>query len=88
MTAPAGRIAAMRIGYNTNGLAHHDLFDAVTLLADLGYVSVAITLDHGALNPLYPRLGEQIERMRCLLVERNLRSVVETGARRNRILRI
>jgi sugar phosphate isomerase/epimerase len=72
---------AMRIGYNTNGLAHHDLFDAVSLLADLGYESVAITLDHGVLNPFDSRLDEQIERMRTLLAERKMRSVVETGAR-------
>jgi sugar phosphate isomerase/epimerase len=74
-------ILAMLIGYNTNGLAHHDLFDAVELLADLGYESVAITLDHGALNPFDPRCDEQVERMRRLLHERNMRSVVETGAR-------
>ena len=36
----------MLLGYNTNGLAHHDLFDAVELLADIGYRSVAITIDH------------------------------------------
>ena len=41
----------MLLGYNTNGLAHHDLFDAVGLLADLGYRSVAITIDHTALPP-------------------------------------
>ena len=71
----------MLIGYNTNGLAHHDLFDAVELLADLGYESVAITLDHGALNPFDPRCDEQVERMRRLLHDRNMRSVIETGAR-------
>ena len=41
----------MLLGYNTNGLAHHDLFDAVELLADIGYRSVAITIDHTALPP-------------------------------------
>ena len=41
----------MLLGYNTNGLAHHDLLDAITLLAEIGYQGVAITLDHGALNP-------------------------------------
>ena len=38
----------MRLGYNTNGLAHHRLTDAIDLLADLGYQSVALTLDAGA----------------------------------------
>ena len=37
----------MKLGYNTNGLAHHRLVDAIELLADLGYQSVAITLDAG-----------------------------------------
>ena len=41
----------MHLGYNTNGMAHHDLFDAVELLADIGYQSVAITIDHTALSP-------------------------------------
>ena len=27
----------MYLGYNTNGLAHHELFDTVDLLADIGY---------------------------------------------------
>jgi len=39
------------LGYNTNGFAHHDLFDAIALLAEIGYRSVAITIDHGALSP-------------------------------------
>jgi sugar phosphate isomerase/epimerase len=39
------------LGYNTNGLAHHDLFDAVELLAEIGYRGVAITIDHNALPP-------------------------------------
>ena len=39
------------LGYNTNGFAHHRLTDALRLLADIGYQSVAITLDHHALNP-------------------------------------
>jgi L-ribulose-5-phosphate 3-epimerase len=41
----------MKLGYNTNGLAHHRLVDAIELLADLGYQSIAITLDAGALDP-------------------------------------
>ena len=41
----------MRLGYNTNGLAHHRLLDAIDLLADEGYQSIAITLDASALDP-------------------------------------
>jgi sugar phosphate isomerase/epimerase len=69
------------LGYNTNGFAHHDLFDAVALLAEFGYQSVAITLDHGALNPFAPDIDRHVVAMRRLLDERGMCSVVETGAR-------
>ena len=53
----------MYLGYNTNGLAHHDLFDAVELLAEIGYRGVAITIDHNALPPQRsPRTSEQTQR--------------------------
>jgi L-ribulose-5-phosphate 3-epimerase len=71
----------MRLGYNTNGLAHHDLLDALRLLADLGYRSVAITIDHGSLNPFDDRLRKQLERVRDELQRLQLHSVIETGAR-------
>jgi sugar phosphate isomerase/epimerase len=71
----------MLLGYNTNGMAQHELLDAVTLLAEIGYRSVAITVDHTALPP-YGRDGRrQIARLRRLLERLGLRSVIETGAR-------
>ena len=71
----------MLLGYNTNGLAHHDLFDAIELLADIGYRSVAITIDHRALSPRDADNRQTIERLRPLLEQRQMRSVIETGAR-------
>jgi sugar phosphate isomerase/epimerase len=71
----------MLIGYNTNGLAHHDLLDAIELLADIGYGGVAITLDHCALNPFDDRLPQQTQEVADALRRRNMRCVVETGAR-------
>ncbi len=71
----------MHLGYNTNGLAHHNLFDAVELLADIGYRSVAITIDHTALPPHGASFQQTIDRLRKLLNERQMRSVIETGAR-------
>lgn len=73
----------MRLGYNTNGLAHHRLVDAVNLLADEGYESVALTLDAGALDPFEDpaRLEIEIIRVGDVLERRGLGCVVETGAR-------
>ena len=71
----------MRIGYNTNGFAHHELNDAIDLLAQIGYQSVAITLDHHALNPYSPDCAQKVEQVRERLARYGLTSVVETGAR-------
>ena len=71
----------MRIGYNTNGFAHHQIEDAITILADVGYRSIAITLDHHTLNPDADDFSDQCRRVRALLDERDLHCVVETGAR-------
>lgn len=71
----------MRLGYNTNGLAHHDLIEAIDLLGEIGYGSVAITIDHGVLNPFSDRLADQLRRTREALERHGMRSVIETGAR-------
>ena len=71
----------MLLGYNTNGLAHHDLLETIELLAEIGYRSVAITIDHAALAPGDERTGEQLRRVRGLLRQTGMRSAIETGAR-------
>jgi len=71
----------MRLGYNTNGFAHHRLDDALTILAELGYRSVALTLDHHALNPYDPDTPRQLPLVRDRLRELGLSVVIETGAR-------
>jgi L-ribulose-5-phosphate 3-epimerase len=73
----------MRLGYNTNGLAHHRVVDAVDLLADEGYESVAITLDCGALDPYQDpaSLRREVDSVRAALDRRGLARVIETGAR-------
>ena len=71
----------MLLGYNTNGFAHHRLDDALTILATLGYRSVALTLDHHALNPYDPDISRQLPHVRDQLGELGLSVVVETGAR-------
>ena len=71
----------MLLGYNTNGFAHHDVLDAIEVLAEFGYQSVALTLDHGRLNPFEPDFARQLELVRAALERHGLQSVVETGAR-------
>lgn len=73
----------MLLGYNTNGLPHHRLIDALDLLAEEGYRSVALTLDAGALDPLDDpdHLRRQMDQVRDRLDRHGLRRVVETGAR-------
>ncbi|NQU22154.1 MAG: sugar phosphate isomerase/epimerase [Candidatus Nealsonbacteria bacterium] len=71
----------MLLGYNTNGMAHHDLFDAVALLVAIGYDGVAITIDHGALPPGDAMLRQNLGRLRRTLEHTRTRSVIETGAR-------
>jgi sugar phosphate isomerase/epimerase len=69
------------LGYNTNGFAHHRLEDALHILADLGYQSVAITLDYHALNPFDENLAVQLSSAKKIMHQRGLRCVIETGAR-------
>ncbi len=71
----------MRPGYNTNGFAHHRLDDALTILAGLGYQSVALTLDHHALNPYDSGTARQLPLFRARLRELGLHVVIETGVR-------
>ncbi|MBI2480299.1 MAG: sugar phosphate isomerase/epimerase [Planctomycetia bacterium] len=71
----------MLLGYNTNGFAHHNLIEAIEVLAEIGYESVAITLDHHSLNPYSPSLAEELVDIADCLRRHNMRSVIETGAR-------
>ncbi|QDU97338.1 sugar phosphate isomerase/epimerase family protein [Lignipirellula cremea] len=73
----------MFLGYNTNGLAHHDPLQAIDLLAELGYQGVGLTIDHGLLNPYLPAAEHKaaIDAMAERLAATGLRSVIETGAR-------
>jgi L-ribulose-5-phosphate 3-epimerase len=69
-----------RLAYNTNGLAHHRLGDALELLADLGYEGVAITPDVGQLDP-YRLDPTEVALVRARARELGLALAVETGAR-------
>jgi sugar phosphate isomerase/epimerase len=71
----------MLLGYNTNGLAHHHLLDAISLLAKIGYGAVPITIDHNAINPFDPDIESQLASTSSALQGHGLRCVIETGAR-------
>ncbi len=71
----------MILGYNTNGFAHHRLNDAVDILADIGYGSLALTLDVHHLNPFDNQWVETADALRDRCQRRGLRITVETGAR-------
>jgi L-ribulose-5-phosphate 3-epimerase len=72
----------LHFGYNTNGFAHHQFADALQIIAELGYQSAAITLDHYALNPFdRSELRRQIPVVRQLLSPLRQGAVIETGTR-------
>ncbi|MFG2026009.1 sugar phosphate isomerase/epimerase family protein [Streptomyces sp. NPDC048825] len=71
----------LRYGYGTNGLTDLRLNDALSLLADLGYDGVGLTLDHMHLDPLAPDLATRTRRVARRLDELGLGVTIETGAR-------
>jgi sugar phosphate isomerase/epimerase len=74
-------LTAMRLGYNTNGFAHHRLLDAIDVIADIGYRSIAITLDVHHLDPFSSRHEAELVEVAAACRARDLVPVVETGAR-------
>jgi L-ribulose-5-phosphate 3-epimerase len=69
-----------KLGYNTNGLAHHRVLDALDLVADIGYGGVALTPDAGLLDPYQLRPGE-LESVRARAADLGLALTLETGSR-------
>lgn len=74
-------MTGFHLGYGTNGFANHRLDDALRMIADLGYTSVALTLDHHHLDPYGRDVVRDTDHVAALLGRLGLRVVVETGAR-------
>ena len=69
-----------RLGYNTNGLAHHRPLESLRLLSELGYEGMALTPDVGQLDPfVYDPVA--VGELRELAEELGMQLAVETGAR-------
>jgi len=68
-------------GYSTNSIGDVDPLDAVPILCDLGYESLAITLDHHTINPFAGDLPTRVTRWRKALTDVGMACVIETGAR-------
>jgi sugar phosphate isomerase/epimerase len=70
----------MYLAYNTNGMAHHRLDEALQVLADFGYRGVAITPDVPHLD-LLRTTERDWKKVRARLDALKLKCTVETGAR-------
>lgn len=71
----------LRLSYGTNGFGDHRLSDAIDVIAELGYVGVALTLDHHHLDPFSPSIHTDVAVLRRQLNRLGLGVAVETGAR-------
>ena len=71
----------MLLGYGTNSIGDVDPLDAVAMLGDMGYRSLAITLDHHTIDPFAADLPARIARWRECLARARMACVIETGAR-------
>lgn len=71
----------MLLGYSTNSIGDIDPLDAVPILRELGYGSLAITLDHHTIDPFAGDLPARVVRWRKALTEGGMACVIETGAR-------
>lgn len=70
----------LRFGYGTNGFTNHRLPDVLAILADLGYDGVALTLDHGHLDPYADDLPRRVAELARHLARHGLDITIETGA--------
>ncbi len=68
-------------GYNTNGFAHHKIENALQILAELGYRSIAFTLDYNTVEPFAANAIARARELGKMAQDLGLNLVIETGAR-------
>ena len=71
----------MKAGYSTNSFGDVDPLDALSLLCEQGYASLAITPDRNILNPYEKTFASEVRVWQHALAKAQMRCVVETGAR-------
>jgi sugar phosphate isomerase/epimerase len=71
----------MRLGYSTNSIGDVDPLEALPRLRDLGYSSLALTLDHHTIDPFASGRSTAVARWRAALASAGMACVIETGAR-------
>lgn len=71
----------MRLGYSTNSIGDIAPLDALPILRDLGYASLAITPDRHLLDPFSSGFAAEIANWRSALTAHGMACVIETGAR-------
>ncbi len=75
-----GSFLKWKLGYNTNGFQSHRLKDALWIIKEIGYQSVALTLDHCHLDPLFATQKE-IQEVADFFSHYGLDCYIETGGR-------
>ena len=71
----------MKAGYSTNSFGDVDPLDALSLLCEQGYASLAITPDRNILNPYEKTFASEVRVWQHALAKAQMRCVIETGAR-------
>ena len=71
----------MKAGYSTNSFGDVDPLNALSLLCEQGYASLAITPDRNMLNPFEKTFASEVRVWQHALAKAQMRCVVETGAR-------
>ncbi len=72
----------LRLGYNTNGFAHHRLKDAAEIIGEIGYTCLAVTIERDLLDPPDSRgFNAAAQQLQAIRRNTGLSLTLETGAR-------